>query len=208
LFSFDKNQALRSLKPFLPKGFSFDKAQTPLNSKPVNILSLPDFELLLFELICAGNPIAKSFGRDLVGLSLQQLFCDAFGLKFEAEDRQSWLLARQESKDLFYDLANAIKKWTEGRECSAPAWTYYSNAYDAINLGLFGMKSAKIREALELPAGSGLCRDHFGRSALRHLIQVQGTASRMMARDPGLKPIEAVKVAIRSNMFESQDYRD
>jgi hypothetical protein len=206
-FQFDTNQASRSIKRLLGINFQFDRAKTSLNPKAVNVMSVPDFERLIAKLDRTGNIRAQEFRDDLVGLSLHQLFCDAFGLKFEQEDRLNWLMLRQESKVLFWELASAVKTWMAGRYCGAPEFTYYKNAFDALNLALFGMQSAKIKEALGLASESALCRDNFGNRALTNIATIQGLAARMMAKDESLKPIDAVKWAVEVTLIEVQDFR-
>lgn len=98
-FQFLKNNAQRDIKALLGKGFQFLKSATELNPKPVNVLSLRQFETLLLELALKGNQTAATLVRQLVGLSLHQLFSDAFGIKFEAEDRQEYLVIRQTCRE-------------------------------------------------------------------------------------------------------------
>lgn len=109
LFQFDTNQASRTLKPLLGSGFKFDTAKSELNSKPVNILSLTEFEVVTLELALRGNQEAIAFQRSLVGLALIQLFNDAFGIKFEKIDRQNWLKDRQDGKFYRRSLTDAVK---------------------------------------------------------------------------------------------------
>jgi len=89
-FQFPIKHASRDLKAILGEGFQFPKWKSDLNPKAVNVLTLEQFNQLAFELALKGNVQAIEFMRDLSGLSLHQLFSDAFGQKFEAEDRQSW----------------------------------------------------------------------------------------------------------------------
>jgi len=206
-FQILNKNAARHFKSLLGGNFQFLKARTELNPKAVNVLSVPDFERLIARLDRSGHVGAQEFRDDLVGLSLHQLFCDAFGIKFEQEDRLNWLMLRQESKMLFWELASAVKRWMAGRYCGAPEFTYYKNAFDALNIGLFGMQSAKIRQELGLPSDSALCRDSFGQRALTNIATVQGLAARMMAKDETLKPIDAVKRAVEVTLIEIQDFR-
>ena len=208
LFSLSKVHASRDLKALMGKGSAFAKAKTPLNSKEVNVIPFEAFEILIMALDrVSGNREAQIFRDTLTGLSLHQLACDAFGIKFEKEERQAWLLVRQESKDLFWELSGAVQAWMESRTCTAPPFTYYKNAFDALNRRLFGMPSKKIRESLGLSSNSALCRDHFGRASLRHINQVQELAAKLMARDRSLAPIDAVNRAADANLLEPSDFR-
>ena len=96
MFQINSNQASRTLKPLLGKGFQFDTTKSELHPKAVNILSLTDFEIVTLELVIRGNKAAIAFQRSLAGLALTQLFNDAFGIKFEKIDRQNWLKERQD----------------------------------------------------------------------------------------------------------------
>jgi len=109
LFSFDTNQASRALKSLLGKDSPFDNAKTELNSKPVNIMSLPEFESVTLELALKGSEPAIAFQRSLVGMALHQLFCDAFNIKFDKTDRQNWLKERQHGKGDRRSLTDAAK---------------------------------------------------------------------------------------------------
>ena len=206
-FQFLIKNASRDLKALLSEDFQFLKLRTPLNPKAVNAISLATFEKVLVEFALRGNEFAISMLRDLVGLSLQQLFCDAFGIKFDADDRQEFLRLRQESKRLFWDLTQQIKHWIDGRECSQDEWKYYASAFDCLNLQLFGLRSKQIREQLELGGGS-LNRDHFGCNALRHITIVQQTAAKKMAKDPSLKPCDAIKLVVSFNEIEAMSFKE
>lgn len=94
-FQFAKDQASRDLKSLLGKGFQFDKLKTKLHPKAVNTIPIDRFEELLFELALKGNKEAIAFSRMLIGLSLRQLFSDAFKVKFKEEARQEFLKWRQ-----------------------------------------------------------------------------------------------------------------
>jgi hypothetical protein len=109
MFQINSNQASRTLKPLLGKGFQFDTTKSELHPKAVNILSLTDFEIVTLELVIRGNEAAIAFQRSLVGLALMQLFNDAFGIKFEKIDRQNWLKERQDGKFYRRSLTDAIK---------------------------------------------------------------------------------------------------
>lgn len=110
-FQIDGNQASRTLKALIGKTFQFDKLKTPLHPKAVNAIPLEIFSRLLLELTIKGNEKAIELSRALVGLSLYQLFCDSFGIKFEAEDRQRWLQTRFKTKHDFRPLTDQLKSY-------------------------------------------------------------------------------------------------
>ena len=139
-FQFDKNQASRKVKALLGKGFQFDKLKTELNPKPVNAIALDKFEVLVFELVLKGNERAIAFSRMLVGLSLHQLFCDAFGIKFEKEDRQEYLIQRMRHRQHFHPYLTKWLKKDAGGDSNAVNWGWEVNRFKtACKLPLTGV---------------------------------------------------------------------
>jgi hypothetical protein len=108
-FQFDKNQASRTVKSLCSNDFQFDKLKTPLNPKGINAIPLEIFGNLIAELAFKGNQKAQMMTRILVNQSLYQLFCDAFGVKHEAEERQRWLTARFNTKHDFRPLTSQLQ---------------------------------------------------------------------------------------------------
>lgn len=206
IFSFPIKHASRDIKALLGKDYSFPKRRTPLNSKAVNTLTLPDFERLLRKLDKSGNSIAESICDDLIGLSLHQLFCDAFEIEFDGRDRQTWLKNRQKSKEAFWSLGDATKVYKDVHpERSQEYHAFiYCNCQKAVNKGLFGKSASEIRMELGV---TDLLRDHYGEAALRRLDLVQSLASaNIIHRD--IEPLQAVKDALAMYNFEVMDYRE
>lgn len=58
----------------------------------------------------------------MVGLSLHQVFSDAFGIKFEAEDRQRWLKQRQLHRQQYHPLLTSWLKVDAGGNSKAVNW--------------------------------------------------------------------------------------
>ena len=97
--SFTQNYASQTLKRMLGEGFRPHKVKTELGNQLINTVSLEQFEYILIKLDREkGNKKAQDFRDNLTGLSLHQLFCDAFGIKFDSEERQQWLTLRFQSK--------------------------------------------------------------------------------------------------------------
>lgn len=169
-FQINKNQASRDLKALLGKGFQFDKWKTPLNPKAVNVIPLDSFQTLVRELDKRGNKAASDFVDSLFGLSLHQLFCDAFGRKFEAQDRQVWLTTRYATKHDFRSLTDRLKAFgfTEPSEYARFVWAFQSK---------LGIESG-TRDELDIPT----------------LVALQGAQVRLTTfMDCGLSPWEAIR---------------
>jgi hypothetical protein len=205
IFQIERNQASKGIKALLGKGFQFDKVRTTLHPKAVNVLRLPDFEKLLFRLSLKGNTTAIEISEELIGLSLNQLFSDSFGIKFETEERQRWLKRRQLTKQSFWHLTDDIKAWLERNDkANSPnAKFYYSNALDAMNLGLFGKKSKQIKEELGIKSGE-LNRDYFSEAALNKVDKVQALAKVFIEDD--IKPSDAITKAIETFKYSTGIY--
>jgi len=109
------NRSQKQLKALLGIDLpSHQAVKSELNSKAVNIISLADFEKVIIELAIKGNQKAADFARMMIGLSLHQLFCDSFGIKFEQEHRQEWLKQRMIHKKQFHPYLTA---WLQTDGC-------------------------------------------------------------------------------------------
>lgn len=58
-----------------------------------------------------GNAVATDLALDLVGLSLEQLAYDAFGVKFEKSERQAWMEKRLHSKVVRRSWTDVLKEY-------------------------------------------------------------------------------------------------
>jgi len=121
-FSSTQNHASQSLKRILGAAFRPHKLATELDNTLMNVISLTDFNLVLIRLTAAGNEAAFKLLETLSALSLHQLFSDAFGVKFEAEERQDWLTYRQCHRDSYSkqfaywaDVDGCLEGWQFGR---------------------------------------------------------------------------------------------
>jgi hypothetical protein len=211
LFSVPQNNAQRDFKALLGAGFEFLKIKAKRaerQNRPENAITLIDFEKLLRQLDRKGNKQAQNIVDDLVGLSLHQLFSDSFNIKFEKEARQDWLLKRQATKDLFFDISEQTKIWYEAtkEDRSQPFETYCINVSNAINKGLFGKNSKAIKTELGI---NDLIRDYFNPEALRRVAQIESIAVNKLKLEKDLRPVDAVKFALTASNFEVlTDYRN
>lgn len=207
-FKTDKNNASILLKRLMGKDFKTDKSKTAFNKNITTYVDLIAFERIIRKLDKQNDPVAENIAESLIGLSLTQLFSDAFHQKFEAEDRQQYLIRRQESKQTFWLIASCVKDWYELTkvERSAPPHVYYSQAFDAINLGLFGKKSKQMKD--ELGRGKGdLVRDDFSPEALRRITSIQEIAANYLKNEPTHKPTLAIAFALNVCGYQVIDYR-
>lgn len=101
--------AARSLKRLLGKDLTAQP--TVLNSQEVKVISLEDFVQVVKLSAKKGNQAAIDFAIAMTGLSLHQLFCDAFGVEMGSKERQQFLLgelkALEQEKD--YYLTGMVK---------------------------------------------------------------------------------------------------
>jgi hypothetical protein len=132
--SVSQNNYSRQVKSALGKDFPLVKTSSELNSKQVNYITIENLEKLIVELSIKGDSHAQELNRTLVGLSLTQLFSDAFGVKFESEERQNFLKFRAVHKKQFHPL---FTSWLK---------------LDGIESGVqYAIKVNQLKMKLELP---------------------------------------------------------
>ena len=190
VFQTDKNQASRTIKSILGNNFQFDKWRSILHPKAVNVLSLVDFEKLLRKLDRSGNLIAQELVDSLVGLSLQQLFSDAFCVKFEKEERQKWLEDRGNGKVYRRTLTDSIRDYllSHPREDSR----LYPIVTDLIYLGIFNRQAAQLKVDWDDKSPRDVMTNH----ELFLVAEVESLTSRLIDQD-SLHPLAAARQALR-----------
>lgn len=104
LFLTIPENATRDIKRLLGKGSELFQVQVSESGTNNNqkYLTLRQFEIVIAKLDRAGNKQAQDFRDMLLGLSLTQLWSDAFGVKFEREERTQYLINRQEHQKSFH----------------------------------------------------------------------------------------------------------
>jgi hypothetical protein len=188
------NRSLKQLQALYSLDFpSHQSILTPLNSKKVNTIDLVDFEHLLRKLDRMGVEEARTIVDSLIGLSLQQLFSDAFCVQFEKEERQAWLKDRQTGKVVRRTLTDAIRDYLKAHDASENAFTFtYPNVTNAINRAIFNQRSAK---QLKEDWGVENPRDYMTQNELLLIMEVEHLTMRLIDKDQ-LDPHVAVKEAI------------
>lgn len=207
LFKTSRNTASRDFKRLLGEAFKTSDLKTEFNKNKTLGISLEVFEKLLVALDRKGNTNAQEFRDALVGLSLHQLFCDAFDKKFEKNERQDWLRKRAFTKETFWFMTGAIQKYyLANPRTEKYNGQNYSEAFDCLNKALFGLKSKEIKEILGI-GQSQLNRDHFGRESLIKIEMVQRIAEAQMEYH-ARTPLEAVKTAVTMMNYQVADFRE
>jgi len=116
---------------FAQQGFRRSRIALEGQNSKVNIIPLDDVVSILYWLGEKGNTNARGILNLLAGLSLNQLFCDAFGIKFDKDDRQAWLKARLKGKQARRSWTDAVRDhalrhpdhWPNGK----PPYGYLTN---------------------------------------------------------------------------------
>lgn len=187
--------------------FKYIKLKTPLNPKAVNAIPLKEFEILLAKLDRSGNTKAQELRDVMVGLSLHQLFCDAFNVKFEKDERYLWLKARMFTKETFWFMGDSIcQYYLDNPRVEKYHQQNYFEAFDKLNVGLFGMKAKQIKKALGI-GKNALTRNHFGEKSLKKIEMVQRIAEAQITYQ-GKNPVDAVDFAIKTMNYQIGDFRD
>lgn len=188
------NRSFKQLKPLTGMNFqSHQKVRSELHPKGINVISLLDFEKLLAKLDRKGNKFAQELRDELIGLTLTQLFSDAFGQKFEKDDRQQWLKERQSGKYVRRTLTDAIKDYIDKTPLSDndKKWIY-SNASNTLNRLLFGQTAKQLCEHYQCQKDQ--LRNQFERKDIVGIRRLEEYAMNLVDTR-SIHPVEAIKEA-------------
>jgi hypothetical protein len=198
LFQLAKDHGTRDIKAILGKDFQLAKWCSTLHPKAVNVLLLPDFERLIFRLALKQNQLAVDISEQLIGLSLQQLFSDAFNIQFEEEQRQAYLKNRQEGKYARRTATDALKDWLDkyGHLLSENERKFvYIHISEAVNKVVFDRSSVRLRTDWKLN-NSAQVRDFMIPKELKLIEQLEDTFMRVLDQHgASLKPLQALHLA-------------
>lgn len=204
-FSTSRNTVSRDLKRLLGKDFIPSKVRTDIYKQLINAIPLEQLEKVIAALARKKNLQAIELSIELIGLSLNQLWADAFDIKFEKAERQEWLKKRQLTIESFWFMADAIKAYYEKHPRQEKYnGQNYAEVFDTLNVGLFGKRSRIIKKELGI-GKSKLNRDHFGKDALKRIEMIQRIAeAQIMSFDK--HPVEAVQFALNVLNYDVIDY--
>lgn len=189
------NRSLKQLESLLDMTFqSHRKAKTSLHPKAVNVISLDELTAVIIASAKTGNESAQVLRDGLVGLSLRQLFADAFGEKFEKEDRQNWLKTRMAGKVTRRGLTEAIKDWYERNPggTSRPPHAMFAQTTNLIYKALWGMEAVQLEK--HLGCGRHESRNFMDEKSLKLLDRAEGNVMDFIDED-NIKPVDAVPMA-------------
>lgn len=128
-----------------------------------------------------------------VSFSLQQLFCDAFGQKFETQERQAWLQIRTQGIEKRNKWTDAIKAYGESHPVTE-TWQkwIYCNVSDRLNTALTGHKAKYWCDLLECTPGT--LRDNWTPTHLSNVEAIERHATVLCIR--GMEPMDALEASI------------
>ena len=193
LFSTIPDNATRDAKALLGKGSELVKIRTNLSNNPANCLTFAQFEIAIVKLTAKGNPIASELNLACLSMSLYQRACDSFGIHFEKEDRNAWLLDRAAGKVARNKLTDAIKQWLDTHEVSDTDRKFaYARTSDLLNLALTGQRASHW--ITELGIGKDGLRDRFSTEALEEYKAIEAIAAKRIRK--GVDPMQAVRDAL------------
>lgn len=196
-FSVSTTHAVREIKTIPGKGLSINTAKKKLHSSPVYVLTLAQYEKVVFSLAFKGDTEAIEFSEELIGLSLTQLFSDAFGIKFEEEDRQEYLRKRQFQKEVRLKETGCVDRWIT-RYASEVSVNYrkwiWCNISGSVNLALTEKKTSYWRKELNLKDDC-LLRDHWNISVLSDIENIEKLASKLIDKKD-VEPKEVLMIEI------------
>lgn len=192
------NVLSRNLKRLINKisdEHSIEKVKVVGVKQLLNAIDLNALEAVILELAIAGNKDAAALARELIGLSLTQLWADAFCIKFEVEERQEYLLARANGKAVRHTLTDEIQAWCyRSGIARAEHKSYYIHASEALNLFLFNGRASEIRSQRNVPANS-LLRDYMSPTELREIEKFEDRVIEFMRLD-NMTPHKAIQATI------------
>lgn len=181
-FSSTQNHAAQSLKRLCGEEFRPHKISTEEENQKHNVITLEQLETVAIELMSQGNEFAKEFVKLNTGGFLRQRFADAFGERFELEERDAWIKERLQSKVARNNFTEAVKDYYVSR-----------GAYDPSSDSTRQM-FARLTNITKAALGFPLTKNHRDDASKDDLVVYQHAerSIAMMISRKGLEPEEAI----------------
>jgi hypothetical protein len=96
------SNAKKHIQAICGKQFQLIRQKTELSNNPQWVITLEQLSYVLLKLVAKGHKEALILADELQQLSLHQLFCDAFNIKFEKEEREEWIKYRQQTRQQYH----------------------------------------------------------------------------------------------------------
>ncbi len=200
IFQFDQNQASRTIKRLLAKGFQFDRVASEIHPKKINIVLLEDFGRLV-NAIARSQDKAYKKAREIafaiqdasVTTTLEQAFDISFNNKQRLEEYQSRQEARVQGKLTRRTLTDAIQDYINANADDVSdnyKKFIYKNATDRLNKIIFNRTAKKLREDWDCTE----LRDAMTFEELMIVDSLERLAVTLID-DQGFEPLTAVKEA-------------
>jgi hypothetical protein len=188
VFDFSVKNSSRDIKALLGSEVEFSKVKSEINPKPVNTISVSEFNKVVMFLAFKGDPIARDLMLTLSDLSMTEVFNDAFEVANTAETRQQFLKARFFGKVQRRKFTDSVQKYQQlhGYESKLE----YARLTNIIYMALWGRTASQLEIELGKPV-----RDHLDPESLHRLEKVEDLAGNLMLMD-NMKPDDAVKKAV------------
>jgi hypothetical protein len=148
-------------------------------------ITLTDLPKLLLHLTKQGNAAAELALDTLVGLALVQIANDAFGVKFEKEERVAWTAKRLEGKHTRRTLTDAVHDYY-----GEPRGQVYQQLTHLVNMKVLGKPASQLKKE----RGVKQTRDGLTRMELSRLEVVEDFLVRKI--DAGVEPFAAVNMLV------------
>jgi hypothetical protein len=152
-------------------------------------IALNDVSKVLLALVANGNERARQVMEDMSALTFYQLASDAFGLKFEKEERQEWVDKRLKGKATHRTHTDAIMEWGIRTTGQKPDGKVYADITNGIYIYCFRKTAAELKAEKGVKKGQ-LLRDFFNPKELSQVEALEQVI--MMAIDRGADPYAAL----------------
>ena len=193
-FHDDQSQAAKKLKRLMGKDFKTTKTKALNQRNHILAIEALDFPKVVKELFKKDDAIASELLDELVGVSIVQLCADAFKVKFEKEERQTWLKNRQEGKLVRKSFDDVVKDYCDTHDVSDNYRNFiFINYSNCINKVLFGKTSKQLCQ--ERNCDRHTLRDTHPAPDLKMIEYVENYAKICVLKS-NMEPLEAVKAAL------------